>query len=140
MFIWVSRSLNQHVLDGSYTWLCLDYLFFIWYFSEVFFIIFVILLAVSLSSVLCGVGCMDSFTFVNYMFLCFSWFATFMADYIVVFYVQHPCSYFGCVQEVDHWEGIGDVWSVIFVDHEPAEQRKQISTASEKQYSSTYHP
>ena len=34
----------------------------------------------------------------------------------------------GGVQEVEHWEGIGDqhdVWSLIFVDHEPAEQRKK---------------
>ena len=77
-------------------------------FSLSFFIIFVILLAVSLSSVcslenisvffyFCGVGCMYPFAFVKYMFLCFIWFATFTANYVVVFasvivfYIQHSC-------------------------------------------------
>ena len=47
---------------------------------------------------LCCVVCMDSFTFLKYMFLCFGWFAAFAAGYVVVFasvvvfYVQHPCS------------------------------------------------
>ena len=34
---------------------------------------------------LCCVVCMDSFTFIKYMFLCFSWFAAFTAGYVVVF-------------------------------------------------------
>ena len=34
---------------------------------------------------LCCVVCMDSFTFIKYMFLCFSWFVAFTAGYVVVF-------------------------------------------------------
>ena len=41
---------------------------------------------------------MNPFAFVKYMFLCFIWFATFTADYVVVFApeivfsIQHSCS------------------------------------------------
>ena len=34
---------------------------------------------------LCYVVCMDSFTFLKYMFLCFGWFTTFAAGYVAVF-------------------------------------------------------
>ena len=34
---------------------------------------------------LCCVVCMDSSTFLKYLFLCFGWFATFAAGYVVVF-------------------------------------------------------
>ena len=62
VFIWVSIS-----LDHCFGWelQLVVYLFFMWYFREVFFIIFVILLAVSLSSVCSLHNISVFFTFVE---------------------------------------------------------------------------
>ena len=95
VFIWIARSLDHHfgwelhfVVFGPLS----PYVVFSWS----FFIVFAILLAVSLRSVWSlqnisvlftfgCVVCMDSFTFIKYMFLCFSWFVAFTAGYVVVF-------------------------------------------------------
>ena len=93
VFIWIARSLDHHfglelhfVVFGPLSHCVV--------FSWSFFIIFVILLAVSLRSVwslhniyisliyICCVVCMDSFTFIKYFWICFDFIECFTTIFL----------------------------------------------------------